>query len=607
MGLFRGNGSKCGIHEDFVTEEGFGELLKGKVPEVIEAALLKAASSGKFKGDPGNPGDKGDKGDKGDPGSDYVLTDADKKEIAASAKGDPGADGSSLYYCSNSFQGREIGTTYTFSKDQIATSGREMAIGDILIAADGLLYVLTAVGPSWVDAMCTARGLPVKGVDYYTSEEKAAFTEEIIKGLGGDGRLGIGQNVAGMGFVVDGENVTAGLGAERFNDYGTNVATGEMAHAEGRSTTASGIVSHAEGYDATASGAYSHAEGNATTASGNYSHAEGHGTIASVGASHVQGKFNVKDNLYKYAHILGNGASDAERSNAHTVDWEGNAWFAGEVYIGGTGQDDPDAKKLSAVVGGGVGVNADWNAAEGEPGHVLNRTHYCDGEVVHKLPAKYLPEDVPYSESGIVEFVPECQPPYDVSEAAFYITVADIPEPGAACAVKWNGVEYECTAQDISAMAPGAVMLGDATELGFAGNGEPFMVLFAVRQGENMCMIVPLDGTSELTLSICGQGRIYHPLNERMIPPAALNNVVVVTSKEDADGTVASKNSLEIIGAIESGKAVLLTLWGDQYTYAGGFFDSQLAYFVSQRYDVTSRGLLTDIRVIDALGYISHA
>jgi hypothetical protein len=34
------------------------------------------------KGDTGATGDKGDKGDKGDPGDDYVLTDADKQEIA---------------------------------------------------------------------------------------------------------------------------------------------------------------------------------------------------------------------------------------------------------------------------------------------------------------------------------------------------------------------------------------------------------------------------------------------------------------------------------------------------------------------------------------------
>ena len=79
MGLIRGDGSKCGIHDKYLTEEKFGEMLKGKVPEVIEAALLKAGKDERFKGDKGDPGEKGDKGD---PGSDYVLTDADKAEIA---------------------------------------------------------------------------------------------------------------------------------------------------------------------------------------------------------------------------------------------------------------------------------------------------------------------------------------------------------------------------------------------------------------------------------------------------------------------------------------------------------------------------------------------
>lgn len=44
-----------------------------------------------------------------------------------------------------------------------------------------------------------------------------------------------------------------------------------------------------------------------------------------------------------YSHIVGNGTSDTERSNAYTLDWEGNAWFAGNVYVGstsGTNKDD---------------------------------------------------------------------------------------------------------------------------------------------------------------------------------------------------------------------------------------------------------------------------
>ena len=32
-----------------------------------------------------------------------------------------------------------------------------------------------------------------------------------------------------------------------------------------------------------------------------------------------------------YAHIVGNGINADYRSNAHTLDWDGNAWFAGNV------------------------------------------------------------------------------------------------------------------------------------------------------------------------------------------------------------------------------------------------------------------------------------
>ena len=69
----------------------------------------------------------------------------------------------------------------------------------------------------------------------------------------------------------------------------------------------------------------------------------------------MQGEYNLLDPEYdpntphrrsKYAHIVGNGISETTRSNAHTLDWSGNAWFAGEVYSGGTGQDDPSAERL---------------------------------------------------------------------------------------------------------------------------------------------------------------------------------------------------------------------------------------------------------------------
>ena len=134
-----------------------------------------------------------------------------------------------------------------------------------------------------------------------------------------------------------------------------NITSGDYSHAEGLNNTASGYYSHAEGYKNITSGDDSHAEGSNNTASGLYSHAEGYNNKASGVATHVQGKYNVVQsvtgsNYYgKYCHIVGNGTSDTARSNAHTLDWNGNAWFAGDVYTGGTAMDN-GAKKLATEV-----------------------------------------------------------------------------------------------------------------------------------------------------------------------------------------------------------------------------------------------------------------
>lgn len=88
------------------------------------------------------------------------------------------------------------------------------------------------------------------------------------------------------------------------------------------------------------------------TASGNYSHAQGYKTIASGECQHVEGKYNIEDTENKYVHIVGNGkettsskSTTINRSNAHTIDWNGNAWFAGEeIYLGGTGQNSYTTK-----------------------------------------------------------------------------------------------------------------------------------------------------------------------------------------------------------------------------------------------------------------------
>lgn len=141
-----------------------------------------------------------------------------------------------------------------------------------------------------------------------------------------------------------GENTIAS-GIHSHAEGSGTTASNTNSHAEGGYTKASGYASHAEGSNSKASGDASHAEGNITTASGDYSHAEGFYTTASVEAQHVQGKYNISDTTS--AHIVGNGSSDSNRSNVHTLDWSGNAWFAGDVYTGstsGTNKDDGSVK-----------------------------------------------------------------------------------------------------------------------------------------------------------------------------------------------------------------------------------------------------------------------
>ena len=166
--------------------------------------------------------------------------------------------------------------------------------------------------------------------------------------MGRTGDIGMASVAIGVGVEASGNGSFAeGGGTKASNDSahaeGTNTtASATSSHSEGESTTASGENSHAEGYGSLASGYGSHAEGSTTTASGASSHAEGYGSKASSQFQHVQGKYNIEDKARKYAHIVGNGAGDAKRSNAHTLDWKGNGWYAGKLSQEGTPTDDKD-------------------------------------------------------------------------------------------------------------------------------------------------------------------------------------------------------------------------------------------------------------------------
>lgn len=81
-----------------------------------------------------------------------------------------------------------------------------------------------------------------------------------------------------------------------------------------------------------AGGLHSHAEGSNNLAFGDYSHVEGIGNDAMGEAQHVSGKYCYPDDTK--AVIVGNGKNRLVRSNAYTLDLDGNGWFAGQVTCG---------------------------------------------------------------------------------------------------------------------------------------------------------------------------------------------------------------------------------------------------------------------------------
>lgn len=180
------------------------------------------------------------------------------------------------------------------------------------------------------------------------------------------------------------------VGAYAHAEGGGTRAAGDLSHAEGGGTQANGAGSHAEGGGTQANGANSHAEGSGSVASGADSHAEGAYTHATGAQSHVFGCLNVEDSYdntrwpewaqgehcvpgdrrkrtriideetvvqgfvcivdnsdanwddshwedqngrMNYVEVVGNGYGNT-RSNAYSLDWDGNGHFAGDVYVG---------------------------------------------------------------------------------------------------------------------------------------------------------------------------------------------------------------------------------------------------------------------------------
>lgn len=194
-----------------------------------------------------------------------------------------------------------------------------------------------------------------------TFDENGDVVQGIYSTLGVRGRPYSTEQPEGCGLysLVEGYGNYGG-GAQSHAEGKQTSAKGAHSHAEGQLTRAYGVDSHAEGSLTKAKGNRSHAEGSGTEAIGAQSHAEGTGTIAIGATQHVEGKFNVEDSENKYAHIIGNGTSTSARSNAMTVDWNGNLEVAGTITVGKT--TEPIGTTKSATLSSNTSLSTSYKA-----------------------------------------------------------------------------------------------------------------------------------------------------------------------------------------------------------------------------------------------------
>ena len=112
-----------------------------------------------------------------------------------------------------------------------------------------------------------------------------------------------------------------------------------------------------------------------------------------------------------------------------------------------------------------------------------------------------------YSEGEkLVELVNETLTYLEDAQSFMMMTIVNDMSVGETYTVNYNGTEYECVTQDLSAMLPDGIGLGNLSALNseiFAGSDEPFALIVANGGSEGIGgQLMPLDGVTEVTLII---------------------------------------------------------------------------------------------------------
>ena len=174
---------------------------------------------------------------------------------------------------------------------------------------------------------------------------------------------------------------------------------------------------------------------------------------------------------------------------------------------------------------GGGSAPADWNAAEGEPGHILNRTHYdYIAKVVEEITINASSQDTTFT-------------------AASPIVI------GETYSIHWGDEIYVCEAVDGAVMGPegaGFPLLGNYGNLiGGTNTGEPFVITVMGTNG----MVIGFGEDIEITFSI--DGKTTKKISEKYLPAFVKSCIIPVNSLEDKT-TKITLDTTELAEAIKN-------------------------------------------------------
>lgn len=177
--------------------------------------------------------------------------------------------------------------------------------------------------------------------------------------------------------------------------------------------------------------------------------------------------------------------------------------------------------------------------------------------------------DLPYTEGGIVEILPETEVMATDSENLVSESVE--LEAGKTYHIKYNGVEYVCVAQDLSAIQPGFVGAGNLTMAGLSGKGEPFGLLSVSGAGLALADYATMESGGEtlVTIAITVNNETVHKLDNKYIDAEWMATTKEVVGEE----ILAERKYISIstpvsnvnTASLAAGKKVLVICDGTQY------------------------------------------